>query len=291
MHRLFPFGLVAALALSACASRDVEGPPAPETVWAVTAAQELVRFNAGQPRRILDRHPVRGLAAGETLVGIDFRVARGILYALGSSGQLYTLDPASGTLTKVGAAVAGLPVAGTRVGFDFNPTVDRIRVVTANGINLRLHPDTGAQVDADANTAGVQNDGPLAYAPGDPAAGRATRVLAAAYTYNKTNDKITTNYAIDAASGALVTQGSREGIQPAVSPNTGRLFTVGPLGTGPLDDASFDIADIHNAAYAAVRVAGESKTQWMRIELSSGRVTQLGTLGDGSAVIGIAIEP
>jgi hypothetical protein len=275
------------LAGAGCATpTEPEGPPAAETVWAVTAARQLVKFNAGQPRRVLARRAVTGLAAGETLVGIDFRVARGVLYALGSGGQLYTLDTTTGALAKVGAGVAGLPAAGTKVGFDFNPAVDRIRVVNAAGANLRLHPDTGAQVDADPNTAGVQNDAALAYAGGP-----APKLLAAAYTYNKKDDKLTTNFAIDGRDGTLVTQGSREGAESPVSPNTGRLFTVGPLGTGALDDASFDIADLNNAAYAAVRRTGDAATRWLRIDLATGRATVLGTLGDGAAVVGIAIEP
>lgn len=293
MSRVVSGGITAVvLALAGCSTPpEAEGPPAPETVWAVTAAHQLVKFNAGQPRRILERKPVTGLAAGERLVGIDVRVARGVLYALGSGGQLYTLDTATGALAKIGTGVAGLPVAAGRVGFDFNPTVDRIRVVTAAGANLRLHPDTGAQVDGDPNTAGTQGDGTLAYAAGDAAAGRTPAVLAAAYTYNKKNEKLTTNFAIDGRDGALVTQGSREGAEPAVSPNTGRLFTVGALGTGALDDASFDIADVNNAAYAAVRRAGDATTRWIRIDLATGRATALGTLGDGTAVVGIAIEP
>jgi hypothetical protein len=292
MSRSLVSGAAALLALAGCVTAsDPEGPPAAETVWAVTAAQQLVKFNAGQPRRLLDRRPVTGLAAGETLVGIDFRVARGVLYALGSTGQLYTLDTATGALARVGSGIAGLPVAGTRVGFDFNPTVDRIRVATAAGANLRLHPDTGAQVDGDPNTAGVQSDAALAFAAGDIATGRAPMVLAAAYTYNKKDEKLTTNFALDGREGTLVTQGSREGTEPAVSPNTGRLRSVGPLGTGALDDASFDIADVNNAAYAAVRRAGDPATRWLRIDLATGRATVLGTLGDGTPVVGVAIEP
>jgi len=293
MLRIVSAGLAAGvLALAGCATRvEPEGEPAPHTVWAVTASQQLVKFNAGQPRRLLESKAVTGLTGGETLVGIDFRVARGVLYALGSSGQLYTLDTGTGALARVGAANPALPIARTKVGFDFNPTVDRIRVVTSAAANLRLHPDTGAQVDGDANAPGIQNDAALAYAPGDAAAGRAPQLVAAGYTYNKKNDKITTNFAIDAREGTLVTQGSREGVEPVVSPNTGRLFTVGALGTGALDDASFDIADIDNAAYAAVRRAGDATTRWMRIDLATGRATPLGTLGSGEAVVGIAIEP
>jgi hypothetical protein len=289
---VFRPGLLAAIAVVAgCATAEPEGPPARAVAWVVTARHELVRINAGQPGRVLERRAVRGLAAGERLVGIDYRVARGVLYALGSGGQLYTLDTASGALAKAGTGVAGLPIGAGAVGFDFNPTVDRIRVVHVAGANLRLHPDTGAQVDGDAAAAGVQNDGALAYPAGDAQAGQPARVVAAAYTYNPRDEKLTTNFAIDARSGMLVTQGTREGVVPAVSPNTGRLYTVGALGTGALDDAAFDIADVDNAAYAALRVAGEARTRWYRIDLGSGRATPLGTLADGGAVVGIAIEP
>jgi hypothetical protein len=162
------------------------------------------------------------------------------VYLLGSSNRLYTVNVDSGTATPVGAPFAGT-LQGADFGFDFNPTVDRIRVVSDRGQNLRLHPDTGAVVDANADQPGLQTDGPTAYAPTDRHAGQSARVVAAAYSYNKADPKLTTNFAIDAGTGSLVTQGSREGVQPAVSPNGGRLFTVGALGAGPFSDASLDI--------------------------------------------------
>ena len=58
----------------------------------------------------------------------------------------------------VGSGVV-LPAGATEWGFDFNPTVDRIRVVNDRGANLRLHPDTGAQVDGNADQPGLQPDG------------------------------------------------------------------------------------------------------------------------------------
>lgn len=265
---------------------EPEGAPRKETVWAVTDAAELIRINAGQPRRVLERKPLAGLPAGERLVGIDFRVARGTLYALSSGGHLYTLDTATGRLARVGQGAA-IALHGTRFGFDFNPAADRIRVVSDSGMNLRLHPDTGLLAAADPalyaadGTAPVASLGAVAVAP--PA------VTAAAYTYNKTDEKLTTNYAIDAAAGTLVMQGSREGMQPAVSPNTGRLTTVGALGTGPVDDASFDIADIDNTALAALHTGG--RTRLHLVDLTSGRAVPLGTVGDGRRLWGMAIEP
>lgn len=279
---LAPLTALAAALLAGCAALDPAPPADParrETVLAVTADAELIRFVAGEPGRLLARRPLAGLPAGERLVGIDFRVARGLLYALSAGGRLYTLDPATAQLTPVGGATP-IALSGRAIGFDFNPAADRIRVVGDDGGNLRLHPDTGAVAAADPA---------VAYAPGDVAHGQAPQLAGAAYTYNKRDDKLTTNYAIDRARGTLVTQGTVEGARPAVSPNTGRLFTVGPLGTGPVDDAAFDIADVDNTALAALRHHG--RTRLHQVDLSTGRSRDLGPIGDGRPLWGLAIEP
>jgi hypothetical protein len=156
---------------------------------------------------------------------------------------------------------------------------------------MRLHPETGAQVDSDPAAPGVQADPVLAYAFNDVNAGKAPRVTAAAYTYNTRDEKITTNYAIDSNFGTLVTQGSKEGTQPAVSPNTGQLRTVGPLGVADFKRAHFDIADINNAAYAALTGADGRQARFVEINLDTGAATPLGTIGQGEAIRGIAIEP
>lgn len=284
-------GVVTALLLGACASTpEPEGPPRKEMVLALTQGHELIRFNAGQPRRILERKPLRGLPAGDALVGIDYRIARGELYGLSRQGRLYTIDTGSGQLTRVGSQPLALPLEGQAYGFDFNPAADRIRVV-AGSFNLRLHPDTGAAVDGDAGTPGTQPDARLTYAVGDAAAGRTPDIVGAAYTYNKRDETITTNYALDRALGTLVRQGSLEGAQPVVSPNSGRLFTVGVLGLGPFADAAFDIADVTGAAFAAVRSSAIGPTRLYDVDLGSGRARLLGTVGDGSPLLGLAIEP
>ena len=159
------------------------------------------------------------------------------------------------------------------------------------GHNLRLHPDTGAMVDGDATRDGVQPDGALRYVVGDVNFGSAPDIAGAAYTYNTRDETITTNYAIDRARGALVMQGSLEGAVPVVSPNTGQLRTVGALGLGALTDVAFDISDVANTALIAVRTASEPRTRLHRVDLATGRATDLGQVGDGSALIGVAIEP
>ncbi len=148
------------------------------------------------------------MQAGESLLGIDYRVAKDQLYALGSSGRLHTINEDTAVASAVGVPFA-VKLDGTQFGFDFNPTVDQIRVVSNTGQNLRLHPDTGALVDSNPGMEGVQTDGKLVYSVGDVNFGKSLMTVGAAYSYNKADTKITANFALDAAAGTLVTQGSR----------------------------------------------------------------------------------
>jgi len=268
--------------MAGCAGMpEAQGPLRKETLHVLTQKMELLTLNAGQPGKVLQRTAVTGLPPGETLVGMDYRIAKGVLFTLSSAGRLYTLDVPSGALKLVGSG-AGVALQGSSFGVDFNPVADRVRVVSNTGNNLRLHPDTGGL---------AATDPALAYAPGDVQAGQMPEVVAAGYTYNKKDDKLTTNYAIDRRSGTLLTQGSIEGTQPVVSPNTGQLRTVGPLGTGPLLDAAMDIADVTGAAFTAVRTANQATTKLYTIDLSSGKATLIGTVADGAAIVGLAVEP
>ena len=279
-----------ALLLSACATPTAKVPQ--ETVYAVTERMELIRFKSDRPGDVLERRALSGLAAGEALRGIDYRVARGVLFALADSGRLYTVDTAQARLTPVAvAAPQPWPVQGQVVGVDFNPTVDRIRVVSSTGQNLRLHPETNAVVDGNPNEAGLQLDGALNYVAGDRYAGRKPEIAGVAYTYNKKDEKITTNYAIDRALGALLMQGTLEGVQPVISPNTGQLRTVGLLGTGALSEAHFDISDVANTALLAARPEGQTQTRLYQIDLISGRASEIGRVGGGERLLGLAIEP
>mgnify|MGYP003693911373 CR=1 FL=1 len=83
---------------------------------------------------------VTGIGA-ETLLDIDIRPANGALYALSNLGNLYSIN------VTTGAAILSANLAGvildpnaTRFGIDFNPTVDRLRIVSNTGQNLRLTP-------------------------------------------------------------------------------------------------------------------------------------------------------
>ncbi len=276
--------------LAGCASTmEPAGTERAEKAVGITASNKLIKFNAGNPGKILASMPVKGLQPGETLLGIDYRVSKDVLYALGSSGRLYTVNEDTAQLTQVGSPFV-VALQGTQFGFDFNPTVDRIRVVSNTGQNLRLHPDTGAVVDGNPNVDGVQTDATLSFAAGDINAGKSPMAVGAAYSYNKADPKITTNYLVDAATGTLLTQGSREGTTPTVSPNTGQLFTVGKLGMA-FDDAAFDIQALSDVAFAALNSKGSKVTRWVTIDLKTGMAKALGTIGGGEVVTSMALEP
>jgi hypothetical protein len=277
---------LAALVISGCAGRqempEVQGPTRNETIHALTESMELLTINAGQPTRVLQRKTVTGLNAGDRLIGIDYRVARGVLYAVSLAGRVYTLDVSTGALKAVSAGPLVPPLSGVAFGVDFNPAADRIRVVSDTGQNLRLHPDTGAVAAVDPATT---------YAPGDAQAGLLPDLVAAGYTYNKNDDKLTTNYVIDRRAGTLVMQGSLEGAQPLISPNTGQLKTIGTLGVGAFSDASMDVADVSGVAYAAIRVNASRTTRLYQVNLTSGKADFIGTLANGAALVGLAVEP
>jgi hypothetical protein len=285
-------GLALIPPLGACALTPAPGAgraePLAETIHAVTAAGELVRFNAGQPDRILARRSLSGLAPGESLLGIDYRVARGQLYGLGSLGRLLRIDPATGAATPVGTGI-GLPLRGERFGMDFNPTVDLIRVTSDSGQNLRLHPETGLAMDGDPARPGVQEDLPLRFGDGQPRAGEVLRSLAVAYTYEKDNERQTRYFGLD-TDGNLVTLGLLDASRP-VNPASLRVSTVGRAFDGPIAQASMDIADVSNNAFAVITRPGERRSRWYRIDLGSGRATPLGAIGVDAPINGIAIEP
>ncbi|MEY2860570.1 MAG: hypothetical protein RL392_1028 [Pseudomonadota bacterium] len=276
----------AAVAFMGCASAPapeaMDNPLRKEVILVLTQKMEIISVNSGQPERVLKRVAIQGLPYGEILIGMDYRISKGVLFAMSRSGILYTLDCGTGVATAISKEPINPALSGNVFGFDFNPVADRIRVVSDKGQNLRLHPDTGVVAAVDPE---------LAYAAGDLHWSNKPELVAAAYTYNKNDDKLTTNYAIDRRLGTLVTQGSVESVTPVTSPNTGLLRTVGLLTLGPLLDASFDISDVTGAGLAAVRSVANPITRLVLINLQSGKAELLGILGDGKPVVGVAVEP
>lgn len=279
VHALVALGMLLALFAGTApgASAQTSGGSSSGTVYALTASNQLLGFDQGSPGQVSSSVAVTGLASGESLLGIDFRPATGGLYALGGTSQIYTIDPGTGVATAVGGPFTpGLD--GATFGFDFNPTVDRIRVVSDTGQDLRINPDTGA-VGTDPATGAATVDGQLAYASGDANAGAQPIVAGAAYTNSVAGATQTTLYDIDTALDVLVTQDP---------PNDGVLNTTGPLGFDAGALLGFDIA-ASGQALAAFQPGG-APSRLYAIDLSSGAGTDLGAIGGGEPVTALAIS-
>lgn len=237
-----------------------------ETAYALDSRNILIRFDTANPGFTEDSRVIRGLTPGEALLGIDFRPTNGRLYALGSSSRLYTIDTATGMATAVGSGPFSPALEGTEFGFDFNPTVDRIRVVSNTGQNLRLHPDTGMVAATDGR---INSDGNAGY-----------RVVGSAYTNSVAGATATVLYNIDGELRALLTQ---------VPPNDGKVNMVGMMQADISEVAGFDISPRANLGYMAGRVRGTAASGLWEVELATGLARLIGLFDRHDQVGGLAI--
>ncbi|UOQ78094.1 DUF4394 domain-containing protein [Hymenobacter sp. 5516J-16] len=269
--------------LGAMALAATVGTAQAQTVYGLSvatapAATSLVSFDAATPGTLTATVPITGITAGQTVVGIDFRPNTGELFALGyaatgTQAQLYTINRTTGVATTVGSALTlNLGTELNRIGFDFNPTVDRIRVTSGARTNFRLNPNNGAL---------AATDGQLTYATGDANAAQTPGIGSSAYTNSYIGATGTTLYNLDETNSRLVTQ---------VPPNDGILNTVGtaPLGVtlnGAGQNSDLDIyfnpTTGTNTAYMTVATASATATSTTlyTVNLTTGAATSVGTIG------------
>ncbi len=148
--RLAPHALILGVALAAGAASTADAA----TLIGLTADNQLVRIDTETRRASA---PVRVSGASGKLLGIDVRPADGKLYGVTDSGQIVTIDAATGTATRVSQLNERFESGGCAV-IDFNPVADRLRVMGMNGANLRVNVQTGE----------AAKDGQLKYAAGTP---------------------------------------------------------------------------------------------------------------------------
>ena len=210
----------------ASVGRRTLGPPSSSTASTLPTGSSA---SAARRRRRSSGRRSRACQADEQIVGLDVRPADKQLVALGSTSRLYRIDGASGAATAIGSASFVPAFAGTSLGFDFNPTVDRIRVTSDARQNLRLHPDTGA-------TAAV--DGQLAYAAGDAGAGSTPRIVGSAYTNSVAGATTTQLFDLDAAATRSCSRTRRTTARSSPSARLGSTSATTPGSTSPRSTAS-----------------------------------------------------
>jgi len=262
-----PAFLAALIAASAAALGHAGTASAAELFYAADEQNRLVTFS-GATTRAISRVAITGLASGEQILGLDVRPANRQVYAFTTASRIYTLNPATGALTAVGTMSFTPGISGGQFGWDFNPTVDRIRLASDARQNLRLNPDTGA-------IAAV--DGQLAYAAGDSGAAATPRIVGSAYTNNVAGATTTQLFAIDSGRDVLALQNP---------PNDGTLVTIGALGVDTADRVGFDISSVDGVAYASLEVGGTSSLY--TINLGTGATTLVGRIGGGTVIRALA---
>ncbi|HEU4931534.1 MAG TPA: DUF4394 domain-containing protein [Pyrinomonadaceae bacterium] len=239
-------------------------------VVGLTSDQRLICFDEKRPEDSTTIGRIFGLVTDSNLVGIDFRPANGVLYALGNAGGIYTLslDTAEATLRSR----LNVALAGSFFGVDFNPTVDRLRIISDLGQNLRANVENGATTP----------DDPINYTSGTPTIG----VTAVAYTNNDSDpNTATTLFDIDSTLDQVAIQ---------APPNAGTLNPTGKLNVNTTADVGFDIYSfVRNGSTVDVRglatlVTG-GQAGLYQISLFTGKATLSGKFSSQDVVIDIAI--
>jgi len=140
-------------------------------------------------------------------------------------------------------------LSGTAFGIDFNPVVDRLRIVSDTGQNLRINVDTGATI-TDTNLTGA-----------------VTQARAAAYSNSFATACRTALYGIDVATDRLILQSP---------PNDGATTAIGTLGVDVTAIKGFDTqaaADGSTTAYMLVDVGAIVAVY--QVNLTTGAATNL----------------
>jgi len=265
-------GLLAIFFISSCKKDDFPRPDKKVDIefYALSTGNQLIRYNARKPSDPLETITINGLSSGEKIIAIDFRPATGQLYGVSNNNRIYVLNQFTGASTAVGTSSFSPALNSDIIGFDFNPTVDRIRLVSASGQNLRLNPETGSVGAVDGNLN-----------PGNPMIG------AVAYTNNFSGAVSTILYDIDAATDKLFRQDP---------PNAGTLAEVGALGEDIEATGGFDISPDNKIALAALKTgkgygnkAGDAENSYRLylVDLEKGKLSRIGKFD--REIIGLAI--
>ena len=242
-------------------------------LFATDTKGNLLQFDSRSPRHVRSK-AITGLPAGVVLGGIDFRPATGDLYALGSDKVVYRVNVATAIAVAEGPAFEAAPDAlnSAVIGFDFNPTVDRIRVTSDADDNIRLNPDEGNLLSKDASLT-----------PTD------VMVVGSAYTNSSftafaTRPTVTELYALDIAP-------SKDRLWIQRPANNGTLIMPVSLSFNLGPNAGFDIAGSDaagNVGYVAGTQMGRSSAEVWRVDLATGKTRSLGRIGKGVTITGLA---
>lgn len=251
--------------IAAAAAATLTGTSHAITIFGLGAGGQVYSFDTSAPAVVT---PV-GIATAPGVVDIDFRGSNNRLYAMAGSGATSTINTSTGQLTSVFASTSHT-INGGVTSFDFNPAVDRMRVVGGGINNYRLFPDNTPMPGGTVVDGGTGGDGVFA----TPAS---VTLLDVAYTNPFGNLGTTALFSIG-SNGILY---SHPG---AGAPQFNTLAAVGALGVTIGSDVGFDI----DSTGTGWLVSGNSLYS---VNLATGAATSVGALGVGLTSIAVVPEP
>lgn len=288
--RRFPFSKVLALiavstGLAACGGNApiLSTPVSAANAYLLTSNNRIIGVDLDdleyarstpQIRQATTTTPVDGaLDMDEVILDIDYRNSEGQLYALtrkGTEGRIIRVDPRSGTIARIitlsadaadnvgeSALFSGLSATASYT-IDFNPVVDRLRVIGSDGSNLRVDALTGETItDTNITPAGSRVSG-LAYRDDFLAAGagRATTLFSIDLNAGSSGKVFPT----DANGGVLTSPGKDLGLSAS------NVI------------AGYDINPQNNVGIAAVIVAGSARVYNIDPSATGNAASLLGVL-------------
>ena len=128
----------------------VSAPASAEQVIGLVGSTNIVTFDSASPGTITSNRTITGLDAGVVLTGIDLRPADNQLYTVSTTGTVYRLTLSGSNYTATSLGTISTSPTGHSFGLDFNPTVDRLRMVSDTNQNVRINLTTsppGVTVD------------------------------------------------------------------------------------------------------------------------------------------------
>ncbi|MES3040335.1 MAG: DUF4394 domain-containing protein [Pseudomonadota bacterium] len=204
---------------------------------------------------------VGALDPSEEILDIDYRNSEGQLYALtrtilGSTvtARIVTIAPASGALARVSTLTGVTLSASDTYSIDFNPAVDRLRIISSSGRNIKVNVLTGAaSMDSDINPVIAQTG--VAYTD--------------TFTAGSTAGRTTLLFGLDSATDKIYT----------INPSSGALSAGVTLGIDTTKISGFDIdPSAQRGGVAILTVAGQAQVYTINTQAVSNAATLKGKL-------------
>ena len=267
------FLLAAVLAMAGCQKNF--------TAYALTSTGSILKFDTSKPGTISSTVTISGLNSGQSVVQFDYQPSTGTLFCITNDGFVCTVDPGTGTATVV--ANSGTPFTQTlgsgnntvrlsNPAISFDPVSGDLRVLSTE-YNLLVNPGTGL-----IDTTGTK----VAFDNNDSNHNKTPQLGGIAYTNPLAGATNTTLYALDVTTASLLRVGD-DNVGNAGSVNSGDLHTIGPLNASLSSTTGFAISPNNGTAYASLQNGNGAALY--TVDLKSGAVTGLGSIGDGTKTV------